>query len=419
MLKCLGIHPFLCKSLSFSPVPENRKGPAEEGDPEDFTPISYWEGQLAVIDEDQDGTSLEELEMKRRVWNASNEGETCPELSYENQYGSDFSASPEAQRDHLALYRSDQSFTSDGGEDFREHSDHSLPPSRPPPDRGRLKIEVFETQDPQEYLQEMFSSPLSSSVGSTPWNQGFLDHQSMEDLQNHPGNDAENFPESSCTENAGECLGTVVKVANMVRPSPFIAAKLNEEGPGTIKGKEGAARLMAQDRRQPERARKLKANVPQGLPSRFTRQSRSLSPQGRTPQKKMGCSSSREAGRANCLTTVASDAPPYGRGQLNYPLPDLSKVEPRVRFPKDPRRYRPPQGKTRPAGSTELGKPMVFKSPAEIVREVLLSSGEGSPRKGSTPTVSVIPEELKSPRQATELVQQLQVPFSLQASPEL
>ncbi|KAG6927305.1 AT-hook transcription factor, partial [Chelydra serpentina] len=52
--------------------------------------------------------------------------------------------------------------------------------------------------------------------------------------------------------------------------------------------------------------------------------------------------------------------------------------------------------------------PMVFKSPAEIVREVLLSSAEGSPQKCPTPSTTMVPEEFKSPQQATELVKQLQ-----------
>ncbi|EMP38089.1 AT-hook-containing transcription factor [Chelonia mydas] len=52
--------------------------------------------------------------------------------------------------------------------------------------------------------------------------------------------------------------------------------------------------------------------------------------------------------------------------------------------------------------------PVVFKSPAEIVREVLLSSTEGSPQKCPTPSTTMVPEEFRSPQQATELVKQLQ-----------
>lgn len=98
----------------------------------------------------------------------------------------------------------------------------------------------------------------------------------------------------------------------------------------------------------------------------------------------------------------------YGRGQLNFPLPDFSKVEPRVRFPKaEESGYKPPKGRVAPQKSFAAGEaPLVFKSPAEIVREVLLSSTEGPapPRPNAK-----VPEEFKSPQQATELVHQLQV----------
>ncbi|XP_035747918.1 LOW QUALITY PROTEIN: microtubule organization protein AKNA [Egretta garzetta] len=52
------------------------------------------------------------------------------------------------------------------------------------------------------------------------------------------------------------------------------------------------------------------------------------------------------------------------------------------------------------------GGPISFKSPAEIVQEALLSSGEGVPPQ--PPTTAGLPQEFRSPRQATELVQQLQ-----------
>uniref|UniRef100_A0A493SSS0 Uncharacterized protein n=1 Tax=Anas platyrhynchos platyrhynchos TaxID=8840 RepID=A0A493SSS0_ANAPP len=100
----------------------------------------------------------------------------------------------------------------------------------------------------------------------------------------------------------------------------------------------------------------------------------------------------------------------YGRGQLNHPLPDLSKVEARVKFDQS---YRPPPSRALPARARTPGGPLVPKSPAEIVREVLLSSGEGAPTQPPAPPG--VPQELRSPRQATALVQQLQV--SLYADP--
>uniref|UniRef100_A0A8C9PUW5 AT-hook transcription factor n=1 Tax=Spermophilus dauricus TaxID=99837 RepID=A0A8C9PUW5_SPEDA len=113
------------------------------------------------------------------------------------------------------------------------------------------------------------------------------------------------------------------------------------------------------------------------------------------------------------VTTLAnhssSDAPKYGRGRLNHPLPDFSKVGPRVRFPKD-ESYRPPKSRShnrQPQGPTG---PLIFKSPAEIVQEVLLSSGEASLAKDPPPAhpISRVPQEFQTPEQATELVHQLQ-----------
>lgn len=144
---------------------------------------------------------------------------------------------------------------------------------------------------------------------------------------------------------------------------------------------------------------------PKPLPSRFTG---SVSPLSTrlgaikkvVPQHKQG---------ATLAGHSSSQAPKYGRGRrLNYPLPDFSKVGPRVRFPKD-ENYRPPKsrGHNRQQGST---RPLIFKSPAEIVRDVLLSSGEASLAKESSlaHTITRVPQEFQTPEQATELVHQLQ-----------
>ncbi|XP_021269827.1 AT-hook-containing transcription factor [Numida meleagris] len=98
-----------------------------------------------------------------------------------------------------------------------------------------------------------------------------------------------------------------------------------------------------------------------------------------------------------------TDICPYGQGRLNHPLPDLSKVEARVKVGQS---YRPPPSRALPARARPPGGPLVPKSPAEIVREVLLSSGEGAPPQPPAP--HGVPQELRSPRQATALVQQLQ-----------
>ncbi|XP_030085921.2 microtubule organization protein AKNA isoform X2 [Serinus canaria] len=137
------------------------------------------------------------------------------------------------------------------------------------------------------------------------------------------------------------------------------------------------------------RSRVPKKAAPAVVPPKPARQSRSLSPRRRT-----GAKGTKDPSR------TGTEGTQYGRGRLNHPLPDLSKVEARVKFDQS---YRPPRGRVLPARPRG---PIGFKSPAEIVREVLLSSGEGA--SPQPPSTAGLPQEFRSPRQATALVQQLQ-----------
>lgn len=150
---------------------------------------------------------------------------------------------------------------------------------------------------------------------------------------------------------------------------------------------------------------------PKPLPSRFTG---SMSP----PSTRRGAVK-KAVSQHNQGVTLAdhssSDVLKYGRGRLNYPLPDFSKVGPRVKFPKD-ENYRPPKSrnKNRQQGPT---RPLIFKSPAEIVRDVLMSSGERSLTNDPSLAhpITRVPQEFQTPEQATELVHQLQVSMTLVA----
>lgn len=420
-------------SLFFSPEDGELLEP--DGSQEDLSPVSYWhphtDQQLGLTEDEQDRTSSEEAEKQEGAWEAGSEGEAYPKLSYEGQYGSEFSASPEALRDPLLLYRLNKSasFNSDDGDALSEHTDCSPFPSRVPAEHPHMRIDVFQTQsllaERLEYPEETdVSSPsrrspgsfmLCSSAESAYWSRSLLERLSIEDLRNSPGIDSETFPESAYMENPGGPEGATVKMASSdvargTQCGHMITVKPEERLRVRTRAMEAPHIQRNIGNQQPQRSRKLKADVPQGLPSKFSRQSRSLSPEGRAVQKKTERSKLSKSGPVRPLTPVTSSGLLYGRGQLNYPLPDLSKVEPRVRFPKDHQRYHPPQGKISPARSQGSGKPLIFKSPAEIVREVLLSSGEGSPQQCPVPVpASVIPEEFKSPKQATELVWRLQV----------
>ncbi|XP_047380583.1 microtubule organization protein AKNA isoform X3 [Sciurus carolinensis] len=154
-----------------------------------------------------------------------------------------------------------------------------------------------------------------------------------------------------------------------------------------------------------DQAWKQTKTSPRPLPCRFTG---SISPPNPRPRPARKDRSLPSHG-ATLANHSSSDAPKYGRGRLNYPLPDFSKVGPRVRFPKD-ESYRPPKSRSHNKQPQGPARPLIFKSPAEIVREVLLSSGEASLAKDPPPAhpVTRVPQEFQTPEQATELVHQLQ-----------
>ncbi|KAF3848807.1 hypothetical protein F7725_015304 [Dissostichus mawsoni] len=102
------------------------------------------------------------------------------------------------------------------------------------------------------------------------------------------------------------------------------------------------------------------------------------------------------------------------KGPLSYRIPDFSNVEPRVFFPKDG--YTPPKSRRCfERESLSPGLPFVFKSPADIVKEVLLNSHDTSPASSdsykpiSSALNSSVPQDFRSRLQASDLLDQLQV----------
>ncbi|XP_028296822.1 uncharacterized protein LOC114458605 isoform X2 [Gouania willdenowi] len=84
------------------------------------------------------------------------------------------------------------------------------------------------------------------------------------------------------------------------------------------------------------------------------------------------------------------------KAPLSFPTPDYSKVEPRVKFPKG--QYKPPKSR-RPLREDSVSPqaPLPFTSPADLVREVLDHTADGSSSS-----------DFSSPQQAITLVDQLQ-----------
>ncbi|XP_075762020.1 microtubule organization protein AKNA isoform X2 [Pelodiscus sinensis] len=419
-----------------SPPTDEGEELEHDGTQEDPTSPGYWhpqgDRQLDMTEEDEDRASSGDVARQEGGWEAGSEGEGYPELSFEAQDGSGYSTSPDGLRDAEALYGGygkSLSITTDNEEELSGCSDVSPPPSSTLPEHPHRPAQRT-VADALESLSQLgeslefppeteFSSPsgrhlaspgLSPLPDSTRWNRSrsLLHHLSVEDLQNAPSIDAETFPESSYAESLEDPPQTFSKAtsAGGVRASLCHLVPAAEPSEGSRLQAAGTLRALRQaGSLQQDRARKLKIISP-ALPSKFSRQSRSLSPR-RNAHKQAERPGSPKSGPARPSPGTA-EALPYGRGQLNYPLPDLSKVEPRVRFPKDDQSYRPPRGRTLPMRTRGPASPVVFKSPAEIVREVLLNSAEGSPQKCPTPSSTVVPEEFRSPKEATELVQQLQ-----------
>ncbi|XP_053777345.1 microtubule organization protein AKNA [Desmodus rotundus] len=154
-----------------------------------------------------------------------------------------------------------------------------------------------------------------------------------------------------------------------------------------------------------DQAWKRTRTSPKALPSRFTGSVSPPNPRSRPARQDRP--PPREG--ATVAGHSSSDAPKYGRGRLNYPLPDFSKVGPRVRFPRH-ESYHPPKARSRSKQPQDPGRPLIFKSPAEIVQEVLLSSEEACSGKDPPPThpFTGVPQEFQTPEQATKLVHQLQ-----------
>lgn len=126
---------------------------------------------------------------------------------------------------------------------------------------------------------------------------------------------------------------------------------------------------------------------------------------------KSSCQTKHSPDRKPRTTTVAAKAPQFRKDSQNVRRPDFSKVEPRVRFPKDG--YSPPKSmRSLKRDSLSHEHPLVFKSPADIVKEVLLEPVNGTdPLEGATSSsapLSIVPPDFRCKQQATALMDELQ-----------
>ncbi|KAM6336926.1 LOW QUALITY PROTEIN: microtubule organization protein AKNA [Alca torda] len=315
--------------------------PAEEG---------RWHPRQDLAEEDEERGSSGGDE---GPWGAESDGDPYPELSYEGRWGSGSSGSPEPSQDGRALCQP-RGCSTDGGDTS------GLSDASPGPDTPSRRHRGWDTAR---------DAGGGHGQGWTP-SPSLLLHLSTDDLRDATTS-TQPIPEP---QPAGAAPGTA---ASAPTGEPW--------GAGTPP----APQLH-------HRSQLPKKASPAVLAPKPGHQSPSLSHR----QRHVGGKQARDPSRSG---TGTADGTQYGRGRLNHPLPDLSKVEARVKFDQS---YRPPRGRALPTRPRATGDPVGFKSPAEIVREVLLSSGEGVPPQ--PPTAAGVPQEFRSPRQATQLVQQLQ-----------
>ncbi|XP_045064004.1 microtubule organization protein AKNA isoform X2 [Coregonus clupeaformis] len=284
------------------------------------------------------------------------------------------------------------------------------------------------------------SSP--QSLSSPPRSSTFphLLHFSSEELAYAPGIEAETFPEDpTFTESLPESRSS--RMSNAPRPhwplesggeelkprtSPYPAAispecvisyQLSERNERGGESSQDGSGVNHRQHPYPRTIRQRLCDTPQAM-ARSSQKSWHAPSQSplHSSTKDWSLRTPRESPPKPQPKSHDPDMDEGRRGPLTYPTPDFSKVEPRVRFPKSG--YTPPKSKGSPRKrSLSVEPPLVFKSPADIVREVLLSSTDGpqspSPPNGPhRPLNSTVPEDFRCPQQASTLVQQLQEDYN-------
>ncbi|XP_051892750.1 microtubule organization protein AKNA isoform X2 [Pristis pectinata] len=261
------------------------------------------------------------------------------------------------------------------------------------------------THDSKGCASEIRKEGEDNSSSNHPvlhFNQVLLSHLSVEDLVSEADLEAETIPGSPCSDSVGESMGSPTKGRAFVKGSPDPGSGNTRQNdkirqPQVSKAASNCHVKLTNHQKYP-----LSLSKPLILTdknSQDSRQIKTLNPQRRTVNQR---GSTKPLSRK-----ITSETAIYGRGQLNYPLPDFSKVEPRVKFPKDEQTYQKPRSKTTSTGTSRNDPQLLVRSPADIVRQVLQSSND-CPLITPTPSGVKVVEEFKCPQQATEMVYQLQ-----------
>ncbi|KAM3874409.1 microtubule organization protein AKNA [Diretmus argenteus] len=286
---------------------------------------------------------------------------------------------------------------------------------------------------------ELSSRSGSSTTGPQSPVLPHLRHFFSEELADVSAIEAETFPETGFTESLPESRSSRLSHTSKadwshesegeelksrasskpaaISPEQDMSNTLSTVSIGSI-GRSGKSTINRHQRPTPA-PRKMKQHSPETTRSK----TRSLNKAGsskssyQTASPDRGQRTPRESPFKTQAKTISAEGDEARKGPLSYRTPDFSKIEPRVHFPKSG--YKPPKSRGSPKKNVEsVEPPLVFKSPAEIVREVLLCSTDGLPplTDSNSPSAcgpnSTVPEEFRCPQQATTLIEQLQEDYN-------
>ncbi|XP_027134409.1 AT-hook-containing transcription factor isoform X3 [Larimichthys crocea] len=251
-------------------------------------------------------------------------------------------------------------------------------------------------------------------------------HFTAAELATCPGIEAETFPEMSFIESLPESPRSNMSLKSSprcpelkLRASLQPAAMFSEEvvpnhSSGVSNGPLKESDKSNKHQKMPTPSpRKTRQHSPEA-----THSTRSLSSVGTDSLKcKHQTTSPDREQRTPRARSKAVEVDESRKGPLSYPKPDFSNVEPRVRIPKDG--YKPPKSRnSSKRESLSPEQPLVFKSPADIVKEVLLHTTDrclGPSDSDISPACapdSIVPQEFRCRQQATTLLEQLQEDYS-------
>ncbi|XP_031133409.1 microtubule organization protein AKNA isoform X4 [Sander lucioperca] len=253
-----------------------------------------------------------------------------------------------------------------------------------------------------------------------------LRHFTAEELAAAPGIDAETFPEISLTESHPESHRSHTSLKSSPHPDVKLRVSLQ---PAAMFSEEVMSNPDSAVSNEPLKTSD-KSNKSHKQPTPLPRKIRQLSPEAtysRTRSLNIAKADSLKFKHKNPnpdreprtprARNNAAEVNESRKEPLSYRIPDFSQVEPRVRFPKGG--YEPPKSKhsfKRESQSPE--PPFLFKSPADIVKEVLLNTTDRSPASSDSykpPTSapnSTVPQEFRGRQQATTLLDQLQEDYN-------